>query len=284
MKTIKKNMEHSFNIAVAMEYGVLEAVIIRNFQYWISKNKANKSHFINDHYWTYNSISALQELFPYATTKKVRSCIDKLVEKGVLIKGHFSENPNDRTSWFAFADEGKWIVQNWQMDLPVGENGFASEGKCINEYYDDTNNNPYNKPDNSKELEIPMSASPTNNIPWNEIVDFFNKTTNGYLGKIRLPFSDKRKASVRARINDYGLETFYDVIRKAAASRFLTGDNKQNWAANFDWIIRPTNFEKVMSGNYDNKNEDTESGFEERREKARREAQNNYTPVTWENS
>ena len=132
--------------------------------------------------------------------------------------------------------------------------------------------------------EIYSSASPTNNIPWNEIVDFFNKTTNGYLGKIRLPFSDKRKASVRARINDYGLETFYDVIRKAAASRFLTGDNKQNWAANFDWIIRPTNFEKVMSGNYDNKNEDTESGFEERREKARREAQNNYQPVTWENS
>jgi hypothetical protein len=149
-----------------------------------------------------------------------------------------------------------------------------------NEYDNDNDNDllSTNYQDNS------MSASPTNNIPWNEIVDFFNKTTNGYLGKIRLPFSDKRKASVRARINDYGLETFYDVIRKAAASRFLTGDNKQNWAANFDWIIRPTNFEKVMSGNYDNKNEDTESGFEERREKARREAQNNYQPVTWENS
>ena len=27
-------MEHSFDIDVAKEYGILEAVIIRNFQYW----------------------------------------------------------------------------------------------------------------------------------------------------------------------------------------------------------------------------------------------------------
>jgi hypothetical protein len=284
MKTIKKNMEHSFNIAIAKEYGVLAAVLIRNFQYWISKNKSEKHNFVNGHYWTFNSTAGLCELFPYMSKDQINRQINMLVEKGVLIKGHFSENPNDRRTWIAFSDDAKWISQNYEMDLAISQNGFSESAKCINEYYNDTNNNPYNKPDNSKELEIPMSASPTNNIPWNEIVDFFNKTTNGYLGKIRLPFSDKRKASVRARINDYGLETFYDVIRKAAASRFLTGDNKQNWAANFDWIIRPTNFEKVMSGNYDNKNEDTESGFEERREKARREAQNNYTPVTWENS
>ena len=182
MKTIKKNMEHSFNIAVAMEYGVLEAVIIRNFQYWISKNKANKSHFINDHYWTYNSISALQELFPYATTKKVRSCIDKLVEKGVLIKGHFSENPNDRTSWFAFADEGKWIVQNWQMDLPAGENGFADEGKCINEYYNDTNNkHTDNKPNNKPECK-PRVYEAEKFAPLNAndvaFADFYRRTFN----------------------------------------------------------------------------------------------------------
>lgn len=121
----------------------------------------------------------------------------------------------------------------------------------------------------STESKIPLSAEPTNdstslsseNIPWNEIVDFFNTTTKCGLGKIRLPFSAKRKASVKARIAEYGLETFYEVIRKVATSRFLTGDNKQNWMANFDWIIRPSNFEKILSGNYDNKTENPVGGY-----------------------
>ena len=56
-------MEHSFDIDVAKEYGILEAVIIRNFQYWITKNRANKANFKDNHYWTYNSLSALKELF-----------------------------------------------------------------------------------------------------------------------------------------------------------------------------------------------------------------------------
>lgn len=140
-------MEHSFDIDVAKEYGILEAVLVRNFQYWILKNKANGVHCVNEHYWTYNSISALQDLFPYATAKQIRKAIDGLVEKSVLVKGHLSENPNDRTNWFAFADEKKWIVQKGQMDLPEKANGFAPEGKCIiNTPSSNTNNKPNNTP------------------------------------------------------------------------------------------------------------------------------------------
>jgi 1,4-dihydroxy-2-naphthoate octaprenyltransferase len=31
-------MEHHFNIAIACKYGVLEAILINNFEYWIKKN------------------------------------------------------------------------------------------------------------------------------------------------------------------------------------------------------------------------------------------------------
>lgn len=136
-------MEHSFNIAVACEYGVLEAIIIRNFQYWIAKNKANKSHYVNEHYWTYNSYDALVELFPYATKDQLKKRILRLVEKGVLLIGHFSENPNDRTNWFAFADEGKWIVQNGTMDGAEMPNGECESARCIYTNNKHTNNKPY---------------------------------------------------------------------------------------------------------------------------------------------
>ena len=118
-------MEHSFDIDVAKEYGILEAVIIRNFQYWITKNRANKANFKDNHYWTYNSLSALKELFPYASTKQIRKAIDNLVECGVLIKGIYNENPKDRTCWYAFAQEGKWICPVGQfIDLPCGANAI----------------------------------------------------------------------------------------------------------------------------------------------------------------
>lgn len=98
-----------------------------------------------------------------------------------------------------------------------------------------------------------LSVSPTDGIPWSEIVRFFNETTKCVFGKIRLPFSETRKSLVRARIKSYGIDTFYEVIRKAAASKFLAGDNNRSWTASFDWMMRPSNFEKILSGNYDDK-------------------------------
>ena len=117
-------MEHSFDIEVAKEYGVLEAVIIKNFQYWILKNIANRKNFMDGRYWTYNSLSALCELFPYVSSRQIRYAIDNLIEKGVFIKGCFNEDKRDRTIWFSFADFGKWICQNCQMTS-------AKIGNCI---------------------------------------------------------------------------------------------------------------------------------------------------------
>lgn len=182
MKTIKKNMEHSFNIAIAKEYGVLAAVLIRNFQYWISKNKSEKHNFVNGHYWTFNSTAGLCELFPYMSKDQINRQINMLVEKGVLIKGHFSENPNDRRTWIAFSDDAKWISQNYEMDLAISQNGFSESAKCINEYYNDTNNkHTDNKPNNKPECK-PRVYEAEKFAPLNAndvaFADFYRRTFN----------------------------------------------------------------------------------------------------------
>lgn len=91
-------------------------------------------------------------------------------------------------------------------------------------------------------------------IDYSELVKFFNEKTQGVFGVIRMPLSDKRKGMINARIKTYGKETFAQMIQKALNSDFLKGQNKNGWRASFDWLIKPTNFEKVISGNYDNKN------------------------------
>ncbi len=90
-------------------------------------------------------------------------------------------------------------------------------------------------------------------IDYIEIVDFFNTETKGVFGAIRYPISEKRKASIRARIREHGVEAFREMIQRAAKSNFLKGNNDRGWTATFDWMIKPNNFQKIIEGNYNDK-------------------------------
>ena len=60
-------MQHSFNVNIAKEFGILEAILLNNLEYWIAKNKANGTNFYEGTYWTFNSTKAFNELFPYVS-------------------------------------------------------------------------------------------------------------------------------------------------------------------------------------------------------------------------
>ena len=66
--------------------------------------------------------------------------------------------------------------------------------------------------------------------------------------------SDQRKCNVRSRIREYGgdVQMVYKAIDKAMASDFMNGKNGKGWVASFDWMMYPSNFPKVLEGNYDN--------------------------------
>lgn len=107
----------------------------------------------------------------------------------------------------------------------------------------------------SNESSVCGTSQPhAEHIDYSELVKFFNEETKGVFGTVRTPLSDSRKGMINARIKSYGKKTFADMIHRAYQSDFLKGQNKKGWRASFDWLIKPTNFEKVISGNYDNKN------------------------------
>lgn len=63
----------------------------------------------------------------------------------------------------------------------------------------------------------------------------------------------KRREFVRARIREHGMDKVYEMITKASESDFLNGKNDRGWIADFTWLFRPSNFQKVLEGNYDNR-------------------------------
>jgi len=97
-------MNHSFDVGIAKRFGVNEAIFIENLRFWINKNKANKRHFYDGRYWTYNSVKAFAELFPYWSKQQVERLIQKLKAANVLLIGHYNPNSYDRTNWYSFSD------------------------------------------------------------------------------------------------------------------------------------------------------------------------------------
>lgn len=98
-------MNHSFDVDIAVRFGVQEAIFIENLRFWILKNKANKKHFYQGKYWTYNSAKAYADLFPYWSKQQVERIILKLKLANVIEIGHFSPNAYDRTNWYSINEE-----------------------------------------------------------------------------------------------------------------------------------------------------------------------------------
>lgn len=108
-------MEHSFDVAIAKEYGVHSAILLKNLYFWIQKNATNGRHYHDGTYWTYNSRKAFSKLFPYLTARQVQYAIDKLIEDGLVRTGNFSKDAFDQTIWYAITEKGYSILQNCQM-------------------------------------------------------------------------------------------------------------------------------------------------------------------------
>lgn len=62
----------------------------------------------------------------------------------------------------------------------------------------------------------------------------------------------KREAAIAARIRHYGPDKVRLAINNVANSDFLNGINRRGFVANIDWVFAPSNFIKVLDGNYNN--------------------------------
>ena len=144
-------MEHGFNIEIAKEYGILEAILLKNIYFWIEHNRANNTNYYDGAYWTYNSSKAFGELFPYATPRQIQYALNKLREAGIIKVGNYNKNAYDRTLWYTLTEKGQSIIQNGSVHLTNLSNGKTNSVKPIP--YSKPNQKPYNKP-------IKVSSSP----------------------------------------------------------------------------------------------------------------------------
>lgn len=106
-----------------------------------------------------------------------------------------------------------------------------------------------------KELRNQETEEEKNTEPCSETSVFVNSVIQDFntictsLSPIHIS-DTKAKAILNARPHLYET-SFADYFRKVEASDFLTNRTDRSFAATFDWLMKPENIDKVLSGHYD---------------------------------
>lgn len=73
------------------------------------------------------------------------------------------------------------------------------------------------------------------------------------LPKVKL-LTNSRKDKLKKRLTEFSIENILLAISKIPNSKFLMGENDNNWKCTFDWLIEnDKNIMKIIEGNYESK-------------------------------
>ena len=210
-------MEHSFNIELAKEYGILEAILLKNIWFWIEKNRANEKNFYDGTYWTYNSTRAFNELFPYASESSIKRALKSLQEKGIIKTGNYNKSSYDRTLWYAFTDLGYSIVSNRQMETNKSSNGNEQNELTIPDI--NTNDKTINiKTNKKKKKEIEKNIKKEKKKKETEFDSVINENfTDEELKQTIYEFIKMRKA-IKKPMTTRALELLIEKLNKMASN------------------------------------------------------------------
>ena len=109
---------------------------------------------------------------------------------------------------------------------------------------------------NGEEKKDELSLSHSQKIDWVGLMNWYNSLFRDKLPAIK-SMTETRKKAVKARIAQYGKESFRTVFNLVLQSSFLLGGNDHNWKCDFDWIFKQANYTKILEGNYNGKRADT---------------------------
>lgn len=203
----------SFDGKVAQAYGVPEAIFLNNLKFWVTHNKANGKNLREGRTWSYNTFEAFAEIFTFWTERQIRTIVDKLVEKEVILKeNRFNRHKNDRTNWYAFIDETSWISVKSPFDAvgnepEIGETNLSQGNEPT--LWTDGKVAPELTPDISRD----KSVAPGNISDTSDLTNLSNDNIQSLHSDINKDEEDKPAAVINPfelLLNKKPLEAFLD--------------------------------------------------------------------------
>lgn len=206
------NTHHSYSVELAIELKDRDkAIIIHHLQHWIKLNRRKKSerHFRQERWWTYQTIEDICASLPEFTPDSIIHHLGALVDMKIIVKGNFNKLKIDKTCWYAFVDEQKFLGED------ENSNNVYERGKprSIGE-------NPCPEGENPRPIPDPKSSDPKSS----------DKDLNSSSEVKKKETGPSAQASVLA-------DEFYLALKDAHGEDFKK-PNLENWAMHFDRMIR----------------------------------------------
>lgn len=130
---------HYFNIKAAVEVGVSEAIVLQNIWHWVQHNEQNNTNVHDGKAWTYNSLQAFSEQFPYFSARQIRSIMQKLKAHGLIETGNFNRLGFDRTTWYTITPKAREILGVDEKKELSGQNNGLYIGNSQKSSHGETN-------------------------------------------------------------------------------------------------------------------------------------------------
>ena len=106
--------------------------------------------------------------------------------------------------------------------------------------------------DEDKDEDKASMRSAPERAPYEEIKRLFNSVCVSFPRITAMSETRKKAVASRWRESGESLDVMREVFARAEGSDFLTGRSGGDWRASFDWLIKASNWQKVLEGNYDN--------------------------------
>jgi hypothetical protein len=188
----------------------------------------------------------------------VQMLLSKLESKGLIFKKIVYRDGGkcvekrfltiNRDAYFLRGGEPQFVGGGEPQFVGGGEPQFVDTNKYIensNSICEDSSNRGIVEADTEKET-----------IPYTQILRLYNESCPS-LAQVRnlSAISSQRKKAIKARYEEWGksIDPFKECFRRAEASDFLTGRSGKWKATGIDWLLKPSNFSKIMEGAYDNR-------------------------------
>lgn len=158
------------------------------------------------------------------------------------------------------------VLENGEIFLPQLDNMVGSESKWakykrkdnkLEKLQSKSNDAPKLlqteiEKEKEKEKEKESEKKKELDLAYQTIADLYNDICVS-LPKVKNVTPKRQEAITKLIRAGYTIEDIKDVFYKAENSRFLKGENKNNWNANFDWLLKEENATKVIEGTYEDK-------------------------------
>ncbi len=179
----------------------------------------------------------------------VNNCIDPMQKNAT---NHITNISSNHLSNNHSIDNFREVVRDFPENHAADGGGSPKKNENSDgTYWDDDTQTPGDEKEKKGSAEKKEKKP---DIDFTAIAEKFNRIMdeNGAVIPRITRITDRRKTMLASRLKEYPNTDFEQLFTRIAKSDFLNGGGPSGWVMDFDWLIRPNNFPKVIEGNYDN--------------------------------